>query len=754
MWIGDVTTVTKFAWEVIELAPGEFAEARDEDEDEAMPACAPMNETSTSGALCTPTKSPLRPAPSLPRPTPPTPIPTTPTTTTTPSKSTHSRGASTPTTPTTPLGVGVGVGGRRLVARGREMQYNAGVLKTFDEIIVNAVDRQVEIESMREIKVSINGETGELEVWNDGPGIAPLPHKSGKGLVPEVAFGEFMASTNFDDNTRKRFTGGRFGVGAKATNAWSEWFEVSTLHAESGMTYRQTWSNNMVNKTEALVTNGPPKSNGWTCIRWKPDYKRFGMAEGLDHDTLQCMTMRVYDLCACTRTNIRISLNGRSLPFRSLDHYASLFWGSPEDGGRERAALTLSDPTCPARLEAVFSVSKSASFEPRGIVNGVLCSQGTHIEHLVQKICDGLLQRAVRQMKRDKIKMDDSKTGLTKIRNYFRQQMAIFVVALLPNPRFDGQTKEKLTLNPKDWGFPATISDSMVERIDKKLGLVDKVLMEAEARNMAALSKKSAPSAGASARVSIAKYQGANLAGKSDRPPCYLLATEGDSAKDLAVAGMTIVGRDCYGVIPLRGVIRNVRPARVNAKVLKDYLKNAELAAINKVLGLQFGVNYTPDNVRRLLRYDHFVIFCDQDPDGAHIAGELINYFTIMFPSLLRAKPDFVMRLGTPIIRIKPKHKSETAKSFFTTSAYRTWFAKSGLSDQQMRAKYQLKYLKGLASSNEDDAHHYFQNLDSHLVPIIFKDDADGRNSQESALYLREIIVHLRLSISPRRNRR
>lgn len=216
---------------------------------------------------------------------------------------------------------------------------------------------------------------------------------------------------------------------------------------------------------------------------------------------------------------------------------------------------------------------------------------------------------------------------------------------------------------------------------------------------------------------------------------------------------MEIVGRDCYGVIPLRGVIRNVRPAKVNAKVLKDFLKNAELAAINKVLGLQFGVTYTPENVRRLLRYDHFVIFCDQDPDGAHIAGdhdcmaahmhaglhaggplvaatnpptgELINYFTIMFPSLLRAKPDFVMRLGTPIIRIKPKARSEEAKSFFTTAAFRTWLAASGLTEQQMRARYKLKYLKGLASSNEDDAHHYFQNLDSHLVPIVFRDDDD-----------------------------
>jgi hypothetical protein len=52
--------------------------------------------------------------------------------------------------------------------------------------------------------------------------------------------------------------------------------------------------------------------------------------------------------------------------------------------------------------------------------------------------------------------------------------------------------------------------------------------------------------------------------------------------------------------------------------VLKDFLKNAELSAINKVLGLQFGQTYTKDNVVKLLRYDHFVIFCDQVLRYAH----------------------------------------------------------------------------------------------------------------------------------------
>eukprot|EP00961_Rhodomonas_salina_P253098 3420533-Rhodomonas_salina.2 len=124
-----------------------------------------------------------------------------------------------------------------------------------------------------------------------------------------------MASTNFDDNTRKRFTGGRFGVGAKATNAWSDWFRVRTLHAASGLEYEQTWSENMVKKTKAVVKQQKKGKKGWTEIRWLPDYKRFGL-DGLDEDTRACMEMRVYDLCACTKESIKVSLNGRVLPVR------------------------------------------------------------------------------------------------------------------------------------------------------------------------------------------------------------------------------------------------------------------------------------------------------------------------------------------------------------------------------------------------------------------------------------------------------
>jgi hypothetical protein len=375
MWIGDISTVVKLAYEVVyEALDASNSTSMEENNNVPM-------ETSDGGFTtppATPTKSRMGAGASSP-------------VLATPSKLSAMMALKVNDQPA-PAG--------RLVARQRELKYNAGVLKTFDEIIVNAVDRQVEVENMREIRVYIDRATGELGVWNDGPGIDPVMHKSGKGLIPEVAFGEFMASTNFDDDTRKRFTGGRFGVGAKATNAWSKWFRVTTKHAASGMVYNQTWSDNMVHKTKAtVVKDASGDKGGFTEIRWLPDYKRFGLTEGLDDDTYACMVMRVYDICACTKETIKVTLNGSPLPFSTLSEYADLFWGSTNTSeGRERVYFTLGERGSGARLEIMLATSSSAHLEARGMINGVLCSQGTHIDFIVNKVSDGLVDRAIKQV--------------------------------------------------------------------------------------------------------------------------------------------------------------------------------------------------------------------------------------------------------------------------------------------------------------------------------------------------------------------
>ena len=102
----------------------------------------------------------------------------------------------------------------------------------------------------------------------------------------------------------------------------------------------------------------------------------------------------------------------------------------------------------------------------------------------------------------------------------------------------------------------------------------------------------------------------ANNAGTKKATECTLILTEGDSAKSLAVAGLSVIGRDNYGVFPLRGKLLNVRDAK-----LDQILKNEEIQNIKKILGLQHNKDYKDISS---LRYGQIMIMTDQVRNGRY----------------------------------------------------------------------------------------------------------------------------------------
>lgn len=104
--------------------------------------------------------------------------------------------------------------------------------------------------------------------------------------------------------------------------------------------------------------------------------------------------------------------------------------------------------------------------------------------------------------------------------------------------------------------------------------------------------------------IGMAKLSDANNAGTRLAKDCTLILTEGDSAKALAVAGLGVVGRDFFGVFPLRGKLLNVREARHD-----QIMKNEEIQNIKKILGLQHNKDYTDVSS---LRYGRLMIMADQ----------------------------------------------------------------------------------------------------------------------------------------------
>ncbi|KAG1061960.1 hypothetical protein G6F42_027539 [Rhizopus arrhizus] len=133
-------------------------------------------------------------------------------------------------------------------------------------------------------------------------------------------------------------------------------------------------------------------------------------------------------------------------------------------------------------------------------------------------------------------------------------------------------------------------------------------------------------------------------------------------------------------------------------------MSNAEITNIKAILGLKHGKTYTDVSE---LRYGKLMLMTDQDHDGSHIKGLLINFIDSMFPSLLDI-PGFLLEFITPIIRCKHKRTKEEI-TFFTIPEYETW------AEQHNRnSEWEPKYFKGLGTSDKADARRYFSQLEIH----------------------------------------
>ena len=287
--------------------------------------------------------------------------------------------------------------------------------------------------------------------------------------------------------------------------------------------------------------------------------------------------------------------------------------------------------------------------------------------------------------------------------HFIKNHLAVYVNCLIENPAFDSQTKESLTTRASAFGSDVTLSDKFFKALEKS-PIIDKVLSWAKYKQNEQLKKKGG---GKKAKLTgITKLDDANFAGTAKAADCTLILTEGDSAKSLAVSGLSIVGRDYYGVFPLKGKLLNVREA-MHAQIMK----NEEIQNICRIMGLRYGVEYTDT---KELRYGHLMIMADQDHDGSHIKGLLINFIHHFWPSLLSI-PGFLQQFITPIVRVS---KGKAAQSFFTIPEYENW----GKAQASTKG-WTIKYFKGLGTSSAKDAKEYFADLPTHRISFEAVED-------------------------------
>ena len=564
----------------------------------------------------------------------------------------------------------------------RFVDYSPGFLKIFDEVLTNATDHATRDPTVTSIKVDINKDTGEISIWNNGTGIPVIEHLEHKIFIPELIFGHLLSGSNYDD-TQARTGAGTNGLGSKLSNIFSKRFVVETVDSENKKKFVQEYTNNMETRSKPKITLNSSKS--YTKITFLPDYTRFGM-KSLETDTIALMKKRVYDTLACTRSDVNIELNNEKIKGKTFSDYIKYFFND-------------STPIIESVTQIVnktmfiweYAIVPSQQYEQISFVNGnATNSGGKHVDYILYQIVSRL-----KDLLETKKKLKDVKPS------FIKDRMFLFLRATVVNPTFNSQTKETLTTASKDFGCKIDVSETFITKIYKS-SIVEEIVEFCKLKETASLAK--ATDGRKVNKIYVPKLEDALWAGTAKSKDCTLILTEGLSAMTFAMWGRSVVGPERYGVFPMKGKCLNIRDATISQLV-----NNEELNNIKQILGLKQERVYKDTND---LRYSKVMILTDADVDGIHIKSLLVNFIHAQWPSLL--KLDFIQTVRTPIVKaIRGKKVIE----FFTEQDYHKWKA-----SEANPSNYQIRYFKGLGTSNKTDAHDTFKRIEELKMDYFYKD--------------------------------
>jgi DNA topoisomerase-2 len=571
----------------------------------------------------------------------------------------------------------------------KNISYVPGLFKLFDEAIVNCRDHFVRMASKVEagvenslpvtfIDVAIQDD-GTIIMINDGNGI-DVAQKDGV-WVPELIFGRLRTSTNYNKE-EKKIVGGKNGFGFKLVLIWSTYGSVETVDHIRGLKYTQEFKDNLATICPPKITKAA-KTKPYTKVTFRPDYQRLGLlndqasdqASGLSPDLVALLKKRVYDISAVTDKTLKVKYNSQLIPVKNFEQYISLYIGDKADKQR---VYELGNE----RWEYAVALSPSSEFIQISFVNGIHTSKGgKHVEYILGQITRKLVEFIE---KKKKVKVNPTA---------IKEQLMLFIRCDIENPAFDSQTKDYMNTPSSKFGSKCEVSDKFIEKL-AKMGVMDAACAITELKDNKT-AKKTDGIKSKSVR-GIPKLTDANWAGTDKSDSCTLIFCEGDSAKAGIISGLSSEDRNTIGVYPLKGKLLNVRGV-----LAKRISENKEITEIKKILGLETGKQYLPEDVANCLRYGKILFLTDQDLDGSHIKGLCINLFESEWPSLT-AIPGFMGFMNTPILKAL---KGTKTLMFYNDGEYDEWKTEN---EADIKG-WKIKYYKGLGTSTGKEFKEYFE---------------------------------------------
>lgn len=574
----------------------------------------------------------------------------------------------------------------------KPIKYIPGLYKIFDETITNVFDVSTRDSTMNTVKINFNRIKNQIIIFNNGRGIEVLMHKKEKMYVPQLIFSELLTSSTFNDD--KRTTAGVHGIGIKLVAIFSKESKVEVGDPKNKKSFSQTYKKNLSNKSNPII-EPYNKPDGYVKLTFQPDLKYFKLDE-LSDDFIALLKRRVYDLAMLLGKKIKVYIDNERIFVDNLSNYVDLYTTNDK---------VLCD--CNSDRWKIMITQSNGKYKHMSFVNGINTNYGgTHVDYILSKII-GLLKEKIKT----KYKEIDIRDQLIK------DQLFIFVVATIENPSFDSQSKGRLVSHSNTFGSTCELSQTsaFIKKLFDILNIDELVQMHIKMMETNVLSKLSSKK---KVIKGIDKLYDAYYAGSKKGNECSLILTEGDSAKTMAISGLSalatdkVKGNDYYGVFPLKGKLLNVREAKK-----KQIVNNEEFVNLQKIIGLEINKIYTKDNIHEL-RYGNIILMMDADTDGSHIKGLFINMIDYFWPSLLKID-GFLKIFITPMIKAISNDKTKKTIEFYSLGEYNKW------KNKQDTTKYTIKYYKGLGTSTSVEAKEYFKNLNKHLINLKWDDKSD-----------------------------
>jgi DNA gyrase subunit B len=511
------------------------------------------------------------------------------------------------------------------------------------EIVDNSIDEAL-AGHCNEIKVQLNVD-GSCSIQDDGRGIPVDMHPKYNMPALELVLTNLHAGGKFGKGAYQ-VSGGLHGVGAKCVNAVSVWF-IAEVRRE-GKVHQMEFSRGIT--TEKLRVAGDSDTTG-TKITFMPDDEIFTETREFKFDLL---AKRLREL-AFLNPGVKISLqedknnqkeeflfeNGISEYVTYLNQNKTCLIEKPIYFTGEAEAETGNGNIV---AEVAFTYNDSFSDQLYAYANSIHNIEGgTHLSGfrtaLTRVINNYARQNDLLKEKELSLTGDDVREGLTAV-----------ISVKVPEPRFEGQTKTKLSNREVDGIVQKIVGEKMKHHFeinpDQAKGIIEKVVNAARAREAARKARET---------VRKGALSGGGLPGKladcSEKDPSKseLYIVEGDSA-----GGSAKQGRDrlTQAILPLRGKLLNVEKAR-----LDKVLNNAEIRSLITAVGTGIGEHEGEGSFdAEKARYHKIIIMTDADVDGAHIRTLLLTFIFRQMKGLIERGYVYVAR--PPLYKIK-RRKTE-----------------------------------------------------------------------------------------------